>query len=45
MKNIVQDIKSVLEFYQAMGIERIPIQIDLRSRRAEEQKQPPIPPW
>ena len=44
MKNIVQDIKSVLEFYQAMGIERIPIQIDLRSRRAEEQKQPPHSP-
>ena len=25
MRNIVQDIKTVLEFYQAMGIERIPL--------------------
>lgn len=25
MKNIAEDIKSVLEFYQAMGIERIPL--------------------
>ncbi len=38
MKNIVQDIKSVLEFYQAMGIERLPIQIERKSRRAEEPK-------
>lgn len=47
MKNIVQDIKTILEFYQAMGIERIPIMIEQKSsllsdspevRRAEEQK-------
>ena len=25
MTNIIEDIKTVLEFYQAMGIERIPL--------------------
>ncbi|MCG2709170.1 MAG: uracil-DNA glycosylase [Thermodesulfovibrionales bacterium] len=38
MTNIAEDIKIVLEFYQAMGVERIPIMTEQKSRRAEEQK-------
>ena len=30
MTNITEDIKTVLEFYQAMGIERIPIKAGIR---------------
>lgn len=44
MTNIAEDIKTVLEFYQAMGIERIPLNIALKSRSAEVQKPPPHPP-
>lgn len=32
MKNIAEDIKTVLEFYQAMGIERIPLKMEKGSR-------------
>jgi DNA polymerase len=46
-KAIVEDIKTVLEFHQAMGIERIPVRMDLKAGllsgspgagRAEERK-------
>ncbi len=36
MKSIARDIKTVLEFYQALGFERLPIRIERKSRRAEE---------
>ncbi|NCO84250.1 MAG: uracil-DNA glycosylase [Nitrospirae bacterium CG_4_10_14_3_um_filter_44_29] len=41
---IIKDIKTVLEFYQAMGIERIPLNIAQKCRSAEVQKPPPHPP-
>lgn len=38
MTNIAEDIKTVLEFYQAMGIERIPVNIVQKRRSMEAQK-------
>jgi DNA polymerase len=39
MANIVNDIKDILELYQALGFERLPIKLEVRS-----QKSPPHPP-
>ena len=36
-KDIAQDIKTVLEFYQALGIESVPIKIVQKYKSAEEQ--------
>jgi len=38
MKNVAEDIKTILEFYQAMGIEKIPIRIVQKRSSAEVQK-------
>ncbi len=37
-KTIVNDIKTVLEFYQALGFERLPINIGRKNRGAKVQK-------
>lgn len=36
MANIAKDIKSVLEFYQALGFDMLPISIEMVKRRCEE---------
>ena len=38
MANIIHDIKSILEFYQDLGFEMLPIKLEKKTRRAEEQK-------
>jgi DNA polymerase len=35
---IVENIKSILEFYQDLGFEMLPIKLEKKTRRAEEQK-------
>lgn len=36
MANVAEDIKAVLEFYEALGFERLPITIAQKGRKAEE---------
>lgn len=38
MANIIHDIKSILEFYQDLGFEMLPIKLEKKTRSAEEQK-------
>jgi DNA polymerase len=38
MTNIIHDIKSILEFYQDLGFEMLPIKLEKKTRSAEEQK-------